>query len=41
VEDFYIGNNRSGTLNITDPAAEVTVSGLLSFGADSTFTAVP
>lgn len=41
VKDFYIGNNGSGTLNIIDPAAEVTVSGLLNFGADSTFTAVP
>ncbi len=39
--DFYVGYDGSGTLNITGSAANITVSNLLHFGADSTFTAVP
>ncbi|NOX97058.1 MAG: PEP-CTERM sorting domain-containing protein [Nitrospirae bacterium] len=41
VRSFYIGYHSRGTLHITDPAANITVSNLLSFGTDSTFTAVP
>lgn len=41
MKDFYVGYYGSGTLNITDSAADITVSNLLSFGTDSTFTAVP
>ncbi|MBA7535825.1 hypothetical protein ES705_28083 [subsurface metagenome] len=39
--NFYVGDNDSGTLNITGSAASITVSSLLHFGPDSTFTAVP
>ena len=37
----YPGSEGSGTLNIAGSAANVTVSYLLHFGPDSTFTAVP
>ncbi len=41
VSNFYVGYDGSGTLNITNTAANITVSNLLQFGADSTFIAVP
>ncbi len=40
VPNLYIGVNGSGVFNITDAAADITVSELLHFGPDSTFTAV-
>ncbi len=45
VRDFEVGWDYyfpgSGTLNIDDSAAQITVSNKLIFGEDSTFTAVP
>ncbi|MDP6379903.1 MAG: PEP-CTERM sorting domain-containing protein, partial [Phycisphaerae bacterium] len=38
--DFHVGRDGSGTLNISSPSPTITVSNLLSFGSDSTFTAV-
>jgi hypothetical protein len=36
-----VGYDDNGTLNITDPAASITVSSLLYFGPDGTLAAVP
>ena len=41
VNVLYVGYGDSGTLNITDAAASVTVSGRLYFGAAGFLTAVP
>ncbi|MDP6380943.1 MAG: PEP-CTERM sorting domain-containing protein, partial [Phycisphaerae bacterium] len=40
VANFEVGPVGSGTLNITNAAADITVTNLLHFGADSTLTAV-
>jgi hypothetical protein len=39
--DFIVGSDGSGILNITDSAANITVSNLLRLGDDSTLTAAP
>ncbi len=41
VPDLYVGEKGSGSLNISSPAADITVSNKLAFGAYSTFTAAP
>jgi len=41
VKNLYVGLKGRGTLKITDSAADITISNLLRFGPDGTFTAVP